>query len=155
MPELLSHTISAYLLKSFLPTKETVRKGFPLILFGVFLPDLVSRGVVLISHDYYYQAQFFHTPFACVIQSMIISLLFIKQQRLLVFKSLTLGWILHQVFDLFQESLDPFMYAIFWPLSLKTFSLGIFWHGHWPFLALSMAILLLLITKIKINSTAS
>lgn len=135
MPDLLSHIASVYIYRNIFPKLKLNRIAFWAVLFGAFLPDLISRGIVLIDIRFYYSAQFFHTPFACLFQSLIISFLFVKHQRSIVFLAITIGWSFHQLFDLFQTSLDPFMYTVFWPVYVKPVRIGIFWSGYWYYVA--------------------
>lgn len=131
MPDLLSHTAVVYIYRNLFPKLKLNRTAFWAILFGTFLPDLISRGIVLIDDKYYYSAQFFHTPLACVFQSFVICFLFVANQRITIFFAITIGWFIHQLIDLFQTSLDPFMYTVFWPVYVEPVRIGVFWSGYW------------------------
>ena len=158
MPDLISHAASAYLFRNLTPKLRVCQKQFfILVLLGVFLPDIISRGaMVLLSEesDFFLTSQYFHTPFACFFQTLIISCFFIRSQRVTVFLALTTGWLLHEVYDVMQGVLGPGYYFVLWPLSYDAFSFGVFPDSAWyytAFLTTLMAILTnkALIKKIK------
>lgn len=72
----------------------------------------------------------------------------------MVFLALTIGWLLHQVYDVMQGVLGPGYYFILWPVSHDAYSFGVFPDSAWyyaAFLTTLMAILTnpALIKKIK------
>ena len=155
MPDLISHAASAYLFRNLtLKLRICQKQFFILVLLGVFLPDLISRGTMVLAPDFLLIAQYFHTPFACFFQTLIISCFFIKSQKVMVFLALTIGWLLHQVYDVMQGVLGPGYYFILWPVSHDAYSFGVFPDSAWyyaAFLTTLMAILTnpALIKKIK------
>ena len=149
MPDLISHTASAYILNNLWTKWGKHQIAFPMLLLGVFLPDILSRAAIFLGPEIYLTAQFFHTPLACFFQSTIISSCFIKDQQWLVLKALTLGWVLHQSFDLLQTSLDPLVYTVYWPFSARCVSIGPIWIGHWYYVA-GITIFLAIITQQRI-----
>ena len=120
-----------------------------MVIFGVFLPDFVSRGCIVIIPEFFLVSQFFHTPFACFFQTLIISCLFVREQRRNVFTGITFGWILHQLFDAFQITVGPGNYYYFWPIYDKPLSLKIFLASHWKYVAI-LTTLVALLTDQKI-----
>tara|TARA_B100000686_G_C16685523_1_gene914535 strand:+ start:485 stop:976 length:492 start_codon:yes stop_codon:yes gene_type:complete len=148
MPDLISHAASAFILKNcFAQLSLLRRKYFTVVLFGVVMPDLISRSALIFSPQWFASAQFFHTPIACFFQTVIISGCFKANQRIMVFYALSLGWILHQVFDLLQTTLDPGNYYIFWPLYNNPVQLGIFWADEWRWAAIFTTIVAILTSK--------
>ena len=145
MPDLISHAASAYLFRNLtLKLRVCQQPFFVLVLAGVFLPDLIARGSAVLDREIFLAAQYFHTPFACFFQSLIISCFFIQSQKVTVFLALTTGWMLHQGFDVMQGVLGPGYYFILWPLSYDAFSLEVFPDSAWyhvAFLTTLMAIL--------------
>ena len=137
MPDLVSHAASAFVFRNiFLKLKSCQGNYFLMVIFGVFLPDFVSRGCIVIIPEFFLVSQFFHTPFACFFQTLIISCLFVREQRLNVFTGITFGWILHQLFDAFQITVGPGNYYYFWPLFDQALSLNIFLAGNWMYVAI-------------------
>ena len=132
MPDLISHAASAYLFRNLIPRLRICQKQFfILVLLGVFLPDLISRGAMVLAPDFLFIAQYFHTPFACFFQTFVISCFFVKSQKATVFWALTTGWMLHQAFDIMQSVLGPGYYFILWPLSNQSVSFGLFPDSAW------------------------
>jgi len=147
VPDLISHAASAYLFRNLTPKLRVCQKQFfILVLLGVFLPDLISRGAMVLAPDFLFIAQYFHTPFACFFQSLIISCFFIKSQKMMVFMALTTGWILHQGLDVMQGILGPGYYFIFWPLSYDAYSLAVFPDTAWYYVA-SLTTLIAILTN--------
>jgi hypothetical protein len=137
MPDLVSHAASAFVFRNiFMKLKICQGPYFLMVLFGVFLPDFVSRGSMVIIPEFFIVSQFFHTPLGCFFQTLFISCLFVREQRLRVFTAITFGWILHQVFDAFQITIGPGFYYYFWPLYDRALSLKVFLAEHWMYVAL-------------------
>mgnify|MGYP004195461749 FL=1 len=152
MPDLISHAASAFVFRNLASKLRICQKQFfILILLGVFLPDLISRGAMVLAPKNFLVFQYFHTPFACFFQTLIISYFFIKSQRATVFLAITLGWILHQAYDVMQGVLGPGYYFILWPLSSQTFSFGIFPDSAWYYVAFLTTLTALLTNKALIN----
>ncbi len=136
MPDLLSHAASAYLAKNIKPKSSLFsRRYFGMVLFGVFLPDIVSRGTMALLPELTLTAQYFHTPIACFLQTVLISSLFIRKQRLRVFQAVTLGWILHQTFDLAQTNLGAGFYYVLWPIYDLPLRVPLLQATDWPWVA--------------------
>ena len=132
MPDLISHAASAYLFRNLTSKlKVCQQQFFVLVLLGVFLPDLIARGSAVLDREIFLAAQYFHTPFACFFQTVVISCFFVKSQKATVFWALTTGWMLHQAFDIMQSVLGPGYYFILWPLSNQPFSFGLFPDSAW------------------------
>ncbi len=144
MPDLISHFSSAFLFRNFFSRFWFAKKPFVMLLFGVCLPDIASRGAFVLFPQLFFQAQYFHTPFACFFQSLTISCFFVRKQRYQVFKAVTIGWILHQMFDLLQKHVGPGNYYFFWPIYPDPLSLDLVWAQYWPLIALTTASIALL-----------
>mgnify|MGYP001246578268 CR=1 FL=1 len=113
MPDIISHLASGYLVRNIQVKWKTFHYAFPLILLGLVLPDLFSRPYWVIGPGFFFTSHYFHTPFACFLQTLAIASLFAPGHRRMAFRAITIGWILHQSFDLLQRSLDPGYYYIF------------------------------------------
>jgi hypothetical protein len=141
--------------RNFLPNLRISRPPYIwMMICGVFLPDALARGILFFSQESFLTAQFFHTPFACFFQTLLISCLFVKEQRADVFNATTAGWILHQVFDLGEIALSPSYYYLFWPLSDRPVTLNLVLPEHWPYLA-GGTVLIALLSGIKTVSWIS
>jgi len=152
MPDLISHAASAFVFRNLTPKLRICQKQFfVLVLLGVFLPDFISRGTMILASDFLLVGQYFHTPFACFFQTLIISCFFIKSQKVTVFWALTTGWVLHQGFDIMQGTLGPGYYFILWPLSYDAVSLGVFPDSAWYYVAFLTTLTALLTNKILIK----
>jgi hypothetical protein len=154
MPDLLSHAASAYLVKNVKPQSALFGKRyFGMVLFGVFLPDIVARGTMVLFPEWTLTAQFFHTPVACFLQTVLLSTLFIRKQRVRVFQALTLGWLLHQTFDLAQTNLGSGFYYVLWPLYDHPLRLGLFESSDWPWVAL-ITVLMAIVSEFFLKKNA-
>ena len=152
MPDLISHAASAFVFRNLVPKLKICQKQFfVLVLLGVFLPDFISRGAMILTSENFLAFQYFHTPFACLFQTLIISCFFVKSQKVTVFWALTAGWMLHQAYDVMQGVLGPGYYFILWPLSSQTFSFGIFPDSAWYYVALLTTLTALLTNKTLIK----
>lgn len=148
MPDLVSHAASGFILRNFFPRRQSCKKAFTLVLLGLMLPDLFSRTWWILGPGFSHTAHYFHTPFACFLQTFVIACCFVPGQRTLAFRAVTTGWVLHQTFDLFQGSLNNGFYYLFWPFYNQPVSFGLFWVGHWPYVA-ALTILAALFTRKK------
>lgn len=145
MPDLVSHVASVYVLRNFFPKFRICRTPYIwMTIFGVFLPDVIARGVILVLPKSFLTAQFFHTPFGCFFQTLLISCFFVKEQRVGVFGAITAGWILHQTFDLAEVTLSPSYYYVFWPLYNQSISVNLILPEHWPYIAAATLLIALL-----------
>jgi len=152
MPDLISHAASAFVFRNLAPKLRICQKQFfVLVLFGVFLPDFISRGAMVLLPKHFIVFQYFHTPFACFFQTLLISCFFIKSQKVSVFWALTTGWVLHQGFDIMQATLGPGYYFILWPLSHDAFNLEVFPDSAWYYVAVLTTLTALLTNKILIK----
>jgi len=122
-----------------------------MMLFGVFLPDFVSRGSILVAPELFIVSQFFHTPLGCFLQTLFISCWFVKSQRALVFIAITCGWIVHQLFDAFQIIVGPGYYYFLWPLHDQALSFDMFLSGNWKYVAVIIS-LVAIVTHQKVIS---
>ena len=148
MPDLISHAASAFVFRNLAPKLRICQKQFfVFVLLGVFLPDFISRGAMVLAPDNFLVFQYFHTPFACFFQTLIISSFFMKSQKVTVFSAITIGWVLHQAYDLMQGVLGPGYYFTLWPLSSRTFSFGIFPDSAWYYVAFLTTLMALLTNK--------
>ncbi|QPJ63999.1 MAG: hypothetical protein G3M78_00685 [Candidatus Nitrohelix vancouverensis] len=138
MPDLISHAASLYVVKNcFVKSRVFSRSFFAMAMLGVFLPDIISRGVMKLFPAATMIAQYFHTPAACFFQALFISCLFVREQRYLVFWAITAGWVLHQVFDVFQHHLGPGLYFMLWPLYWEPIKIPLIQSTEWPLVAAS------------------
>jgi len=138
MPDLISHMASAYIFRNLFAKLEIIRKPFfYMFVFGVFLPDFISRGALVVFPDFFFIVQYFHTPFACFFQTLIVSSFFVKEQRCRIFLAITLGWILHDVFDAAQILIGGGYYYFFWPVYSQSVTMNLFWPHDWPYVAIS------------------
>ena len=149
MPDLISHTASVFLARNFF-SKFSVFKGnyFTIVLFGVIMPDLIARPAWIVSNQLFLSVQFFHTPIACFMQTILISCCFNTRQRVTVFYALNIGWVIHQAFDLLQLAPTKYYY-IFWPLYDQPITLGLFLVENWPWVAL-LTVLMAVLTSEKL-----
>ena len=148
MPDLISHAASAYVFRNLASGLRVYQKDFfVLVLLGVFLPDFIARGSAVLAREIFLTAQYFHTPFACFFQTLIISCFFVKSQKVTAFWALTTGWLLHQGFDLMQGILGPGYYFILWPLSYDAFSFGVFPDSAWYYVAFLTSLVAILTNR--------
>ena len=100
-----------------------------MLVIGTVFPDILSRSIlVLFPHSYllYWIAAALHTPIAIILLAYIISLMFIKPERLPVFMSLILGSTLHFAFDMLQRHyVGGYMWLF--PFTFMSFELPLFW----------------------------
>jgi hypothetical protein len=148
MPDLISHLSSAFLCQNFFSRPWFFNKPyFLLVLFGVSLPDLISRGIKVFSPDLFIPAQFFHTPFACFFQAVFISCFFVQEQRYRAFYAISIGWILHEIFDSLQRHIGPGNYYLLWPVYPEPVSFNLIWAQYWPGIAIVTSLTALLTNK--------
>ncbi|MEA1928149.1 MAG: hypothetical protein U9N73_08065, partial [Candidatus Auribacterota bacterium] len=122
MPDLITHVAGAYLVKKgFRITKFLV-----LFYLGSMLPDLVSRPFHILWPRTLFAAQAFHSPIGIFLICWMISLFFREDQRKPVFFLLFFGSMIHMIMDAGQKHLIG-GYIWFFPFSIKTYTLGLFW----------------------------
>ncbi len=122
MPDLVTHIAGAYLVKKGV----RITRYAVLFYLGALLPDLVSRPLHIIWPKLLPATQAFHCPFGVFLICWLISLFFRLDQRKAVFWLLLAGGFVHLLMDAGQMHLVG-GYLWFFPVSLKTFSLGLFW----------------------------
>jgi hypothetical protein len=123
MPELITHTIFAYLIRR---RKWTIH-FIIIFLFGAMLPDLVSRPFIVIFENFQYFFATFHTPIALILICYLISLLFADEIMKKVFLLLLFGVLTHLFLDLFQINIKSQGYGWLFPFSNFDFQIGLFW----------------------------
>jgi hypothetical protein len=152
VPDLISHAATAYIFRNLASKLRVCQKPFfVLVLLGVFLPDLISRATLVFFPKLFYLTQYFHTPFSCFFQTIIISCFFIKSQRLIVFYAITIGWVIHQTLDVLQGFVGGGNYVVLWPFSNKTFGFGLFPATEWMYVILITTLTALLTNKLFIK----
>lgn len=123
MPDLVTHTIFAYIIRK--------RKWTPhfliIFLIGAMLPDLVSRPFTILFDEYQYLFNTFHTPIALILISYLISLFFSDDIKRKVFVILLFGVFTHLFLDLFQINVKTEGYGWLFPFSKFDFQIGLFW----------------------------
>lgn len=122
MPDLVTHFAAAYFLK--VPNRWS-RFRVPFYL-GALLPDLLARPLPIIFPTISYVADSLHTPVVSVIVCLLIAQFFEREIRSGVRINLLLGIFLHFCLDLLQRHITA-SYYWFFPVSWKTFELGLFW----------------------------
>lgn len=122
MPDLVTHFAAAYFLK--VPDRWS-RFRVPFYL-GALLPDLLTRPFAVLHSPVDYVVYSLHTPVASVIACFLIAQLFEREIRSGVRINLLLGISLHFALDLLQRHITV-SYYWFFPISWKTFDLGLFW----------------------------
>ena len=122
MPDLITHTAGAYLLK-----KGCRITGFIVLLYlGAMLPDLVSRPLHIFWPRTIWAAQALHSPVGVFLVCWLVSLFFRVDQRKSVFGLLFAGSVLHGLMDVLQKHLIG-GYMWFFPFSTRSFPGGLFW----------------------------
>jgi hypothetical protein len=122
MPDLVTHFAAAYFLK--VPNRWS-RFRVPFYL-GALLPDLLARPLSIIFPTISYVADSLHTPVVSVIVCLLIAQFFEREIRSGVRINLLLGIFLHFALDLLQKHITA-SYYWFFPVSWKSFELGLFW----------------------------
>lgn len=130
MPDLLTHLLTGYIVSR--PMARRSRRS--IFYIGSILPDLFSRIPILfiamiINREpgrLYWFFTNFHSPFAVIWISLLISLLFARE-RTMVFLILLAGSGFHFFLDFLQRHFRP-VYFWFFPFSWETGELGLFWQ---------------------------
>ncbi|MDP8214135.1 MAG: metal-dependent hydrolase [Candidatus Euphemobacter frigidus] len=122
MPDLVTHVAGAYLVKRGVK----ITRYAALFYLGAMLPDLASRPLHIIWPRTLLASQAFHSPVGVFLICWLVSLFFRVDQRKRVFFLLIAGSFLHLVMDSGQKQLEG-GYLWFFPFSMKTCSLGLFW----------------------------
>lgn len=123
MPELVTHTVAAYLIrKRNIPTADLL-----IYLFGAMLPDLLTRPFMILYPPIRYFVNVLHTPVALVLVIYLIAQYFEDSIRNKVMKLLALGTFTHLFLDLFQNSIQYRGYSWFFPFTFWDFRIGLFW----------------------------
>ena len=141
MPDLLTHTISGYLVmrpawrRFFLPS---------IFLVGCIYPDLI-RGPSLVltslaEFDMPWSIRILHSPAPLLIQTWLVSLLFEAEIRKKVFCNLLAGISLHLLLDGCQKAYE-LSYLWLFPFSFNNPISGIWWADDDLWLTLTMVVL--------------
>jgi len=123
MPDLLTHTASAWILTRFLNAAEKRA----LLYVGVILPDIVSRPFYIIWPELYFYTLAVHTPVFMLIFLFFTSEFFEQKSSARLF--LGIGVFLHFIFDAMQKHLLDGYYWLF-PFSWWSYSGGFFWPNQ-------------------------
>lgn len=123
MPDLITHTVAAYLIrKRSIPQSDLV-----IYLLGALLPDIVTRPFMIMFPSLRHFFHAFHTPIALALVILLISLYFEETIRLKIIKLLTYGTLTHLFLDMFQASVGERGYGWLFPFSYWDFNFGLFW----------------------------
>lgn len=126
MPDWITHLGAAYLL-SRLPGTE--KKHLPVLLAGSIAPDL--NKAFLILNQFAGQTQFhlpLSTPLGAFLLAVIFSSLFTRPEK--VFPPFFLGALLHIALDSLMFPWGGSGSALFFPISMEEYSLGLFWPDN-------------------------
>jgi hypothetical protein len=133
MPDLGTHVLAGYWIKRYLCRTEKLFL-IPLFLLGCILPDLVFKSSeVFFSYDYYWFLHIFHTPLSLLLQCILLSLLFERGKRWMVFLSISGGALLHLLLDSTQIHITGTNYFWLFPLSNWSAEIGGFPKHLWPY----------------------
>jgi len=140
MPELITHTTFAYLIRK----RNLDIHYLILFLFGAMLPDLLTRPFTTFFklEQYFFNAS--HTPFVVILWIIIISQFFENEIRWQVFKYISLGALTHFFLDLFQISSNNIGYQWLFPFSDWNFQFNFLWADESILLAPIMAFIFLI-----------
>jgi len=122
VPDLVTHTAAAYLVSR--PHRRTEFRLF--FVLGTLFPDLLSRPIYIMNPGWYPYSIAAHTPFFTLVFALLVSEFFPRRQRSWIRFGFGGGILLHFILDLMQKHLTP-EYYLFFPVSWKTFSFGLFW----------------------------
>ena len=122
MPDLLTHAAAAHL---------AGRRWFPrpaAILFtvGTMLPDLLSRPFYIIFPALHWWVMPLHTPIGVALVCWMVTGLFKKEQRKIVFVALFAGAMFHFLLDAPQKHVVAGYFWLF-PFSWTTYEWGLWW----------------------------
>ncbi len=139
MPDLITHYAVAHLIG-----RRWWRPAISLCLLGTLLPDLLTRPVYILWPQTYWLVMPLHTPMGILIASWLVTLLFRREDRRVVFVAVLLGALLHFALDALQRHLAV-GYFWLWPFSWWTTERGLFWPEESlilaPWLALGVVLL--------------
>ena len=129
MADLVTHAAAGLLLKAL-----TSRKHVAVFVFGALMPDLLSRVpsmicsaarvVVEVPTLLIYGWEPLHTPAGMVVSAYAISLLFVAENRAMIFANLLGGMLLHMAIDLLQSHLGV-GYPLLFPFATRAFEVGL------------------------------
>ncbi|MDZ7337947.1 MAG: hypothetical protein ONB30_05355 [candidate division KSB1 bacterium] len=122
MPDLTTHLALTHL------GSRPLRLGsarLPLYL-GALLPDLLTRPFYILYPPAYFVVYSLHTPVATGLAALAVAQLFAPELRPQVRTGLLAGSAFHFALDVLQRQVGNAYYWLF-PLSWKTFDLGLFW----------------------------
>lgn len=122
MPDLSTHLALTHVVS------RPVRLGstrLPLYV-GALLPDLLTRPFYILFPPAYFVVYTLHTPVATALAALLMAEFFAPELRSRVRTGLLLGSAFHFALDLLQKQMGTGYYWFF-PVSWKSFSLGLFW----------------------------
>lgn len=122
MPDLVTHTFSAYLLGYH----RVLRDVRWLFYFAVLLPDLITRPIYILRPQWLDFTVAMHTPIFMVFVCLLLAELFDETLRKPARRALLAGCGLHFLLDLLQRHLASGYFWLF-PFSWKSFEVGLFW----------------------------
>lgn len=155
MPDLLTHVSAAYLLESTFHKRfsgyRSAGRVYPVAPFyvGTILPDVFSRGLVILSSSAEWYEGPLHAPLVLVLECILLSYFFEVPLRKKVFRGLLSGVFLHLLLDSFQKTVGGNGYLWFFPFSWKSFNFGIFWPDDSIYAAPFLAFFIVVIKVIK------
>ena len=124
MPDWMSHLVVALILSEIFNIKKK-----SLVIFGVLLPDILSKGYLLLFYlDIPNSISFisFHTPFMAFLMSILI-VPFFRYNKVKTVLYFNIGCLSHFVIDMLNKHFTNIGTRIFYPLSNKNYSLGMVW----------------------------
>lgn len=123
MPDLITHSVTAYLIRN----RRLTMPDLIIYIFGSLLPDLATRPFMIIYPPLRYYLHTFHTPVAMLLIIYLIGNFFEDSIKYRVMKLMGLGVLTHFFLDLFQASVGFRGYSWFFPFTYWDFNFGLFW----------------------------
>jgi hypothetical protein len=122
MPDLLTHSVAAYL---------TARRWFPrpaaiLFIVGTMLPDVLSRPFYIVFPVLHWWVMPLHTPVGIAIVCWMIAGFFKIEDRKIIFIALLAGALFHFLLDAPQKHIAAGYFWLF-PFSWTTYEWGLWW----------------------------
>lgn len=127
MPDLMTHTVSAFLIFP----KKGKKDLLMLFVLGAAFPDLISRTFLVLAPGPDWEWPFYvcHSPVVMLFATAIFVQFFVPEKRKLYFGVLFLGECLHWFMDTFQKTLYSIDFMLY-PFSWKTFSFEMIHSDH-------------------------
>jgi hypothetical protein len=134
MPELLGHIAAARIARAVPPLSHLMKNEAGLVdghrtalyYLGTILPDLLTRPFTILYPPSRAYVAPLHSPFCCVLASVVLARAFAPPLRARAFKLLAVGAIFHQLLDLIQKQIGD-GYCIFFPFSAHGPTAGLLW----------------------------